>query len=264
MGGRLRFAISGAAPLHPAVLEFFFAMGIPVLEGYGLTETSPVLCLTPLGREKPGSVGPPLPGIEVRIGESGEILARGPNVMMGYWRNEAATEQAMRDGWFHTGDVGRLDEEGYLYITDRLKDLLVTAGGKNVAPQPLENALKGSKWIAEAVVLGDARPHVVALLVPDFERLEALARRQGWPFAGRRELIERPEIRAILQRRVDRLNAGLASFERIKRFAVLDHEMTLEAGELTPTLKVRRRVVQERYADLIESLYPPTQAAEDA
>jgi long-chain acyl-CoA synthetase len=260
VGGRLRLAISGGAPLHPMVLEFFFAMGIPVIEGYGLTETSPVICLTPLGREKPGSVGPPLPGIEVRIGEEGEILTRGPHVMLGYWNAPEATEQAMRGGWFHTGDVGHLDEEGYLHITDRLKDLLVTAGGKNVTPQPLENRLKGSKWVAEAVVLGDGRPYVVALIVPNFERLERLARTQGWPFASRAELLARPEILGIFQRRVDRLNATLAPFEQIKRFTLLEREMTLEGGELTPTLKVRRRVVQERHAALIEKLYAPPQA----
>jgi len=264
MGGRLRLCFSGGAPLHPMVLEFFLAMGIRVIEGYGLTETSPVICLNPPGREKAGAVGPPLPGVEVEIGEEGEILTRGPHVMQGYWRNPEATEQAMRGGWFHTGDVGFLDEEGYLHITDRLKDLLVTAGGKNVAPQPLENQLKSSKWITEAVVLGDRRPYVVALLVPSFERLESLARRQHWPFAGRQELLARPEILGIFQRRVDRLNATLAPFEQIKRFALLDQELTHESGELTLTLKVRRRVFQERHAELIEKLYTSPQGPVDA
>jgi len=264
MGGRLRLCFSGGAPLHPMVLEFFLAMGILVIEGYGLTETSPVICLNPPGREKAGTVGPPLPGVEVEIGEEGEILTRGPHVMQGYWRNPEATEQAMRGGWFHTGDVGFLDEEGYLHITDRLKDLLVTAAGKNVAPQPLENRLKGSKWITEAVVLGDRRPYVVALLVPSFERLESLARRQDWPFAGRQELLARPEILGIYQRRVDRLNATLAPFEQIKRFALLDQEPTHESGELTLTLKVRRRVFHERHADLIEQLYTSPQGPRDA
>jgi long-chain acyl-CoA synthetase len=264
VGGKLRLGISGGAPLHPMVLEFFFAMGIPVIEGYGLTETSPVICLTPVGREKPGSVGPPLPGIEVRIGEESEILTRGPHVMLGYWNDARATQDAMRGGWFHTGDVGHLDEDGYLFITDRLKDVLVTAGGKNVTPQPLENRLKGSKWISEAVVLGDRRPYVVALVVPNFERLEGLARRHGWPFASRQELLARPEILGILQRRVDRLNATLAPFEQIKRFALLERDMTHEGGELTPTLKVRRRVIQERHAALIESLFASPQAPSGA
>ena len=255
MGGRLRMGISGGAALHPMVLEFFFAVGIPIVEGYGLTETSPVICLTPLGRERAGAVGPPLPGVEVRIAGDGEILTRGPHVMMGYWHNQAATDAAIRDGWFHTGDIGFLDPDGYLHITDRLKDLLVTAGGKNVAPQPIEARLKASKWITEAVLIGDQRPYITVLLVPNLERLEGLARRNGWPFASRRELLERPEILAIVQRRLDRLNESLAPFEQVRRFALLDHEMTQEGGELTPSLKVRRKVVLERYAGLIESLY---------
>ena len=262
MGGRLRLCFSGGAALHPMVLEFFFALRIPIIEGYGLTETSPVICLSPPGREKPGSVGPPIPGVEVRIGQDGEILTRGPHVMLGYWHNEEATEEALRDGWFHTGDVGFLDPDGYLHITDRIKDLLVTAGGKNIAPQPIEARLKASKWISEAVLIGDHRPYVVVLLVANFERLESLARRNGWPFASRKELLARPEILAIVQRRLDSLNGSLAPFEQIRRFALLDREMTQEDGELTPTLKVRRRVIHERYAGLIESLYasPPAPA----
>ena len=255
MGGRLRLGFSGGAALHPMVLEFFFAMGIPIIEGYGLTETSPVICLTPLGRERPGSVGPPIPGAEVRIGPDGEILTRSPYVMLGYWHNEEATEEAMRGGWFHTGDVGFLDSDGYLHITDRLKDLLVTAGGKNVAPQPIEARLKASKWITEAVLIGERRPYIAVLLVANFERLESLARRNGWPFTSRKVLLARPEILAIVQRRMDRLNETLAPFEQIKRFALLDRELTQEDGELTPTLKVRRRVIHERHAGLIESLY---------
>jgi long-chain acyl-CoA synthetase len=261
MGGRLRMGFSGGAALHPMVLEFFLAMGIPIIEGYGLTETSPVISLTPLGRERAGSVGPPIPGAEVRIGPDGEILTRSPYVMQGYWRDEAATRDALRDGWFHTGDVGFLDPDGYLHLTDRLKDLLVTSGGKNVAPQPIEARLKASKWISEAVLIGDHRPYIVALLVPNFERLESLARRNGWPFASRKEMLARPEILAIVQRRMDRLNEPLAPFEQIKRFALLDQEMTQEGGELTPTLKVRRRVVLERHAGLIENLYASPPAA---
>jgi long-chain acyl-CoA synthetase len=266
MGGRLRIGFSGGAALHPMVLEFFIAMGIPIVEGYGLTETSPVISLTRLGHERPGSVGPPIPGVEVEIGPDGEILTRSPYVMRGYWQNHPATEEALRGGWFHTGDVGFLDPAGQLHLTDRLKDLLVTSGGKNVAPQPIEARLKASKWITEAVLIGDHRPCIVALLVPNFERLESLARRNGWPFASRRELLARPEILAIVQRRLDRLNEPLAPFEQIKRFALLDQEMTQESGELTPTLKVRRRVIHERHAALIESLYasppPPANGSE--
>jgi long-chain acyl-CoA synthetase len=264
MGGRLRVCVSGGAALHPMVLEFFFAVGIPIIEGYGLTETSPVICLTPFGRERAGAVGPPLPGVEVRISEEGEILTRSPHVMMGYWNNPAATAAAIRDGWFHTGDMGHLDADGYLHITDRLKDILVTAGGKNVAPQPIEARLKASKWITEAVLIGDQRPYVTVLLVPNLERLEGLARRNGWPFASHRELLERPEVLGIVQRRLDRLNESLAPFERVRRFALLDREMTQEGGELTPSLKVRRKVVLERYAGLIESLYATPTAATGA
>ncbi|MBI5708787.1 MAG: long-chain fatty acid--CoA ligase [Candidatus Eisenbacteria bacterium] len=255
VGGRLRFCISGGAPLSPQVMEFFFAVGIPVIEGYGLTETSPVICLNPPGKEKPGAVGPPVPGVEVRIGEEGEILTRGPHVMKGYFSNDAATAQALRDGWFHTGDIGHLDADGYLVITDRLKDLLVTAGGKKVAPQPLEGKLKASRWVTEAVLIGDRRPCVAALIVPNFERLEQLAKAQGWSHATRAELLARPEVRGIYQRRVDRLNAGLAPFEQVKTFALLDRDLTLEAGELTPTLKVKRRILMEKFRDVIEQLY---------
>jgi long-chain acyl-CoA synthetase len=255
VGGRLRLCISGGAPLAPKILEFFFAVGIRVLEGYGLTETSPVICLNPPNREKSGAVGPPIPGVEVRIDGDGEILTRGPHVMRGYFRAERATAEALRDGWFRTGDVGHLDADGYLVITDRLKDLLVTAGGKKVAPQPLEAKLKTSKWVSEAVLLGDQRPYVVALLVPNFANLEAEARARGWPHGSVQELIAHPGARALYQSLIDQLNAELARFEQIKQFALLERELTQESGELTPTLKVRRRIVMERYAALIEGLY---------
>jgi long-chain acyl-CoA synthetase len=255
VGGRLRFCFSGSAPLPVHIMEFFFAIGIPILEGYGLTETSPVICLNLPGKERPGSVGPPIPGVEVRIGADDEILTRGPHVMLGYYKNEEATRTAIRDGWFHTGDVGRLDAEGRLHITDRLKDLLVTAGGKKVAPQPLEARLKQTPWVGEAVLLGDRRPYVVALLVPNFAALEAEARQRGWSFGSRAELLARPDATGLYQDVIDRLNAGLAPFEQIKYFALLERELTQDQGELTPTLKVRRRIIADRYASLIESLY---------
>lgn len=255
VGGRLRFCISGGAPLGPKIMEFFFAVGIPIIEGYGLTETSPVICLNPPGRERPASVGPALPGVEVRIGEEGEILTRGPHVMLGYFRNDEATRATIRDGWLHTGDVGHLDADGYLHITDRLKDLLVTAGGKKVAPQPLEGRLKTVKWISEAVMLGDRRPYCVCLLVPNYVVLETEAKARGWTHSSRHELLARPEVQAVYQREIDRLNADLAPFERIKKFALLDRDLSQDAGELTPTLKVRRRVVSQKFAGLIESLY---------
>lgn len=255
VGGRLRFCISGGAPLPPKVMEFFFAVGIPVIEGYGLTETSPVICLNRLGHEKPGSVGPPIPGVEVRIGEEGEILTRGPHVMQGYFKNDEATRLALRDGWFHTGDVGQLDADGSLTITDRLKDLLVTAGGKKVAPQPLEARLKTSKWVSEVILLGDRRPYIVCLIVPNFANLEADAKVHGRAFASPGDLVAQPEARALIQAELDRVNQDLAPFEKIKKFALLERELSQEAGELTPTLKVRRRIVAERFAEVIERLY---------
>ncbi|MFM8560200.1 MAG: AMP-dependent synthetase/ligase, partial [bacterium] len=255
VGGRLRFCISGGAPLGPKVMEFFFAIGIPVIEGYGLTETSPVICRNVPGRERPGSVGPPIPGTEIAFGPEGEILARGPGIMQGYFRNEEATRAAIRDGWFHTGDIGQLDAEGNLRITDRLKDLIVTAGGKNVAPQPIEGRLKTSRWIAEAVMLGDRRPYCVALLVPNFANLEAEAKERGWATEPRYEFLTSAPVRALYQGVLDELNATLAPFENIKRFALLERDLNADAGELTPTLKVRRRVVSQTFAETIESLY---------
>jgi long-chain acyl-CoA synthetase len=264
VGGRLRFCISGGAPLAPKVMEFFFAIGIPVIEGYGLTETSPVICLNLPGREKPASVGPPIPGVEVKIGDEGEILTRGPNVMRGYYRDEVGSSRVLSDGWFHTGDIGHLDAENYLFITDRLKDLLVTAGGKKVAPQPIEARLKTSKWVSEAVLLGDRRPYVIALLVPNFANLEAEARARGWPTEGTSALLTRPEAIALYQSLLDETNAGLARFEQVKQFALLDRELSQEAGELTPTLKVKRRVIMERYSSIIERLYAAQAAATTA
>jgi len=255
IGGRIRYCISGGAPLGPKIMEFFFAVGIPIIEGYGLTETSPVICLNVPGRERPGAVGPPVPGVELSFGEGGEILTRGPCVMQGYFRNEEATRLALHDGWFHTGDVGHLDAEGNLHITDRLKDLLVTAGGKKVAPQPLEGQLKASRWVSEAVMLGDQRPYCVALLVPNFANLEAEAKDKGWPHANRRELLRSAPVRALYQGIIDELNRNLAPFETIKRFELLDRDLSAEAGELTPTLKVRRKVVSQAFADLIAGMY---------
>ncbi len=255
VGGRIRFCISGGAPLGPKVMEFFFAIGIPVIEGYGLTETSPVICLNEPGRERPGAVGPPVPGVELSFGPDGEILTRGPCVMQGYFRNEAATLAALHDGWFHTGDVGHLDAEGFLRITDRIKDLLVTAGGKKVAPQPLEGRLKASRWISEAIMLGDQRPFCVVLLVPNFANLEAEAKARGWVFANRRELLQSAPVRAVYATVIAELNATLAPFESIKKFELLERDLSAEAGELTPTLKVRRKVVSQAFAGLIEGMY---------
>jgi len=252
-GGRIRYAISGSAPLNVKVGDFFRTIGMPICEGYGLTETSPVLSFNPPGRQRLGTVGPPLAGVDIRIAEDGEILARGPNVMLGYYRKPELTAEALRDGWFHTGDVGRFDEAGYLVITDRKKDLLVTSGGKKIAPQPLENMFKSDPLVAEAVVVGESRKFPSVLIVPDFAALET---RLGVEPAGPRErLLTREEVTQLYQRVVDRVNTELAQFERIKRFALLPGEFTIEQGELTPTMKVRRNIIEQRWHDVIEELY---------
>jgi long-chain acyl-CoA synthetase len=256
LGGRIRFLISGGAPLNPEVAHFFHAAGMPLLEGYGLTETSPVVAVNDLRRWRIGSVGPPLPGLEVRIAEDGEILVRGPNVMKGYYRHPADTAAVLApDGWFRTGDIGLLDADGFLVITDRKKDIIVTTGGKNIAPQPIEQRLRSIPLVAEAVVIGDRRPHLVALLVPKFEDLEAYAHSAGIDFTSRADLVSNRRVRAVFRRDIDAQSKQLAGFERVRRFALLDRPLTIADGEITPTLKVRRQRVAEIWAAVIESLY---------
>jgi long-chain acyl-CoA synthetase len=256
VGGRLRFFVSGGAPLSAEIAEFFIGAGLPVLEGYGLTETSPVIAVNRPDRNKPGTVGPPIANVEVKIAEDGEILARGPGVMAGYFHLPGETELALKDGWFHTGDIGHLDQDGHLVITDRKKDLLVTAGGKNIAPQPIENALKLDKFIAEAVLIGDKRPFVTALLIPNFDRLEAWARLKGVGFKSRADLCANPAVRELFEGRIAESTRELAKFEQIKKFTLLDTEFTMAAGELTPTLKVRRKIVNQKYSEIIDAMYP--------
>ncbi len=255
-GGRLRFSISGGAPLPVFVSEFFHAVGVKVMEGYGLTETSPVIAVNTLDRCKVGTVGPVIPGVEVKIAEDGEILTRGRHVMKGYWNKPKETAAVIdKEGWFATGDIGEFTPEGLLRITDRKKDILVTAGGKNVAPQPIENQLKASPLVEFAVLFGDRKPFVTALLVPNFEELERWAKLNGIATASRKELVERPEVRELYQGVVDAVNEKVARFEAIKKFSILADPFTLDGGELTPTLKVKRRVVEKRYAALIEAMY---------
>jgi long-chain acyl-CoA synthetase len=255
MGGRIRFFVSGGAPLAPRIAEFFYAAGIPILEGYGLTETSPVVAVNTLEKIRLGTVGPVIPGVEVRIAEDGEILVRGPNVMQGYFRNEAATREAMKDGWFHTGDIGVIDPDGFLRITDRKKEVLKTSGGKMVAPQPLENLLKSDRAISQAVVLGDRRKFVSALIVPDFDWLASFARAKQISTRSLDELLRDPRVLDLYRARIRAKMAGLPSYETVKKFRLLPRELSQEAGELTPTLKVKRRVIEQKYADLIESIY---------
>ena len=254
-GGRLRFVCSGSAPLSREVAEFLYAVGLPVLEGYGLTETAPVLTVNPLGAARIGTVGPPLARVELRIADDGEVLARGPNVMMGYYEDPQATAECIREGWFHTGDIGRLDDDGYLSITDRKKEILVTAGGKNVAPQPVEALLKRDPLVAEAMLVGDRRPYVSALLAPDAATLEQRLTASGAASGGLDDLVGRDDVRALFQAVVDQANAELAGFEQVKRFALLPAQFSVDTGELTPTLKLKRRVVAERWRDAIDGLY---------
>jgi long-chain acyl-CoA synthetase len=254
-GGRMRFFVCGGAPLSKDIAEFFYAMGLIILPGYGLTETSPCLTANTLDDYRFDTVGKAFPGIELRIAEDGEILARGPNVMMGYHKNEADTREVMKDGWFHTGDIGRLDGDGFLTITDRKKDIIVTSGGKNIAPQPIETLLQASPFIASAVVVGSSRKFISALIVPNFDKLEAHARAEGVPFGDRAGLCRRPEVVAFLHDEVNRATPELASYERVKKIAVLDRDFEIDAGEVTPTLKVRRSIVEQKYAALIEALY---------
>jgi long-chain acyl-CoA synthetase len=255
LGGRLRLIVTGSAPLGRDTGEFFLAAGLPIFEGYGLTETAPALAANRPGRSRLGTVGPALPGVELRIAEDGEILARGPNIMRGYWNRPADTAAVITDGWFHTGDIGEISVDGFLTITDRKKDLLVTSGGKKVAPQPIEARLKKNPLVAEAVVIGDRRKFPSALIVPAFPALEERLRALGLPDGAREALVGRSDVLGLYREVVDALNRELAQFEQIKQIALLPTEFTIEGGELTPTLKVRRRVVETKWKETIERLY---------
>ncbi|HPA94582.1 MAG: long-chain fatty acid--CoA ligase [Acidobacteria bacterium] len=264
LGGRFIFAISGGAPLPREVAEFFWGAGIRLFEGYGLTETSPVISVNAFSKVKLGTVGQPLPDVEVRIAEDGEILARGPNIMQGYFgQPEATAEMIDEDGWLHSGDIGHLDADGFLAITDRKKELIVNAYGKNIAPAPIENALKASRFISQAVVIGDRRQFLVALLVPDFETLVPWAEKQGLPTAPA-ELVATPQVRDLVREEVEAINTQLARYEQVRNWALLPAEFTLETGELTPTQKVKRRVVNEKYGEIIERLYREGETAAGA
>ena len=253
-GGQVRQAVSGAAPIAPEILEFFYACGVPVLEGWGMTESTGVGTVGTLECFKFGTVGRALPGIELRTAEDGEILMRGPNVFREYWGNPRATAETLVDGWLRTGDLGEIDADGFLKITGRKKDIIITAGGKNLTPANLENDLKQSPFISQAVMYGDRRPYPVALITLDAEEILPWAREKGLP-EDLGALAKDEQVRELVQREVDRANANYAQVARIKRFAILDHDLGIDSGELTPTLKVKRNVVYERYAPLFESLY---------
>lgn len=254
-GGRVRFFVSGGAPLPKEIADFFYALGLVVLEGYGLTETSPVIAVNTFENMKFGTVGHPIPGIDVKIAEDGEILTKGPNVMKGYYKKEAETKEAFEGGWFHTGDIGHLDEDGFLVITDRKKDIIITSGGKNVAPQQIENLIKRSPYISNVVVTGSTRKFISALIVPDFGKLEEYARLLNITYKNKIELVKNKEIVSFILAEINKCTPNLAPYEKVKKIILLYREFEEDKGELTPTLKVKRKIVEEKYRDLIDSMY---------
>ena len=258
LGGRIRYFVSGGAPLAPDINRFFFSAGIWILEGYGLTETSPVTNCNTFEDFRIGTVGRPVPGTDIRIGKSGEILIRGPQVMKGYYNLPEQTAKAMDpEGWFHTGDVGEIDDDGFLRITDRIKDIIVTAGGKNVAPQPIENRLKTNDYVEQAVMIGDRRPFCVLLVVPSFPNVEAWARKIGLDVTDRKALLARRELQDLMEEQVFGQFEGLARYETPKKIGLLASPFTIEDGTLTPTQKVKRRAVESRYKEIIDTFYAP-------
>jgi long-chain acyl-CoA synthetase len=256
--GRVRYCISGGAELPLYIAEFFHALGIKVIEGYGLSETSPVISVNGVepGTLRLGTVGKPLDDVEIKIAGDGELLVKGPNVMKGYWNKPEATAEAFDDeGYFCTGDIAELDEDGFLLIVDRKKDIIVTAGGKNVAPQPIENLLKRSPYIDVAVLIGDRRPFISALISPDQERLKAWAAEQGIDYETYRELLEHPQVHSLLRNAIRDTNASLARYEQIKAHRLISDTLSVDSGHLTPTLKVKRKKVEQDLVDLIEEMY---------
>ncbi|MEP7001585.1 MAG: long-chain fatty acid--CoA ligase, partial [bacterium] len=254
-GGRLRYFVSGGAPLAAEINKFFYAAGLVILEGYGLTETSPVISVnTPQGF-RIGAVGRPIPGVEVQIASDGEILTRGPHVMQGYYNKPDATADSIdTDGWFHTGDIGEI-RDGFVAITDRKKDIIVTSGGKNIAPQPIENLIKTNKYVSQAVLIGDKRKFPVVLVVPNWENLEKYSRLKDIIWTDRAQLLQMPTIQAKMEKEVLGQLTSLASYERPKKVSLLEHDFSIERGELTPTMKVKRRVIDKTYKDVIDGLY---------
>ena len=254
-GGRIDKCVSGAAPIAKEILEFFYACGVTVLEGWGMTETTAVGTVNLPDHIRFGTIGRAMPGVELKIADDGEILIKGPNVFREYWRNSEATKETFtEDGWLMTGDLGSLDDDGYLSITDRKKDIIITAGGKNLTPSNIENDLKQSRYISQAVMYGDRRPYPVALITLDPEEIVPWAQQHGLP-EDVAELVQRDEVREMVQNELDRANTKYAQVEQVKKFALLDHDLTQETGELTPTLKLKRNVVHERYGSVFESLY---------
>jgi long-chain acyl-CoA synthetase len=254
-GGNLKQAVTGAAPISKEILEFFYGAGVPVLEGYGMTETATVATSSTIANHRFGSVGRPLPGTEAKIAEDGELLLKGANIFGGYYKNEDASFGAVVDGWLHTGDLGSIDDDGYVYITGRKKDIIITAGGKNLTPANLENDMKQSRWVSQAVMHGDRRPYPVMLITLDEEEIVPWAQGESIGDTSIAALAQDPKVHALVQSELDAANAKYAQVEQIKKFFILDHDLTQETGELTPTLKVKRNVVNEKYAGDFDRLY---------
>jgi long-chain acyl-CoA synthetase len=254
-GGQIKQCVTGAAPISPEILEFFWACGVPVMEGYGMTETSTGFTINRVEDFKFGSVGKAFRACEIKIADDGEVLLKGPNIFRGYYKNEQATRETITDGWLRTGDLGRLDEDGFLFITGRKKDIIITAGGKNITPANLENGLKQNQYISQAVVYGDRRPYLTALITLDPEEIAGWARDNALDTTDVRELRNHPKVREMVQRVLDEVNSKVARVEQVKKFEILPHDLTQETGELTPTLKVKRNVVYEKYADEFSALY---------
>lgn len=253
-GGNMKLFCSGGAPLDKTINEFFWILGIPIFEGYGLTETSPALCFNNFDHIRFGSVGFALPQTEFKIAEDGEILVKGPQVMLGYYNDPAATAEAIQDGWFKTGDIGHIDD-GFIFITDRKKELIITAGGKNIAPQPIENELKMDKYVSSSFVYGDRKPYITALIVPNIERLLEFAKEKHIHYYELDDLVMHEPVQKLFEQRLTEINSRLAPYETIKKFVLLVHDFSIEGGELTPTLKLRRKVIYEKYKHKIEDMY---------
>lgn len=254
-GGRLRFFISGGAALSRNLGEFFKSAGIQIIEGYGLTESSPVLACNRLDDYKFGTVGKPFPGVEIKIAKDGEILAHGPNIMQGYFKKKKETEEVLKDGWLYTGDIGVFDAEGFLIITDRKKHLFKTSGGKYIAPTPIENMFLASKYIDQFILIGDRRMFLTALVVPDFEALKEYADAHRIPYNDEKELIEMKQIYDLMEDEFSKFQKRLANYERVRKFTLLERPFAIESGEMTPSLKLKRKVIEERYRNLIEDMY---------
>jgi long-chain acyl-CoA synthetase len=263
LGGNVKFVVSGGAPLSAELAAFFIGAGVEILEGYGLTETSPVIAVNRPDKRRLGTVGPIIAGVEVKIAEDGEILSRGPHIMRGYWNNEESTKQSIDEqGWFHTGDIGEIDSDGFLHITDRKKDIIINAYGKNIAPQPLEALLKSSPYVGTPVLIGDRRKYLVALIVPNFEKLEREAAALGVNVSSRDALVVDSRVKKLIQDEIDRFNTNLDRQEKIRRFALLPRDFTIEDDEITPSLKVKRKNIDKKYKSVIDQMYADENSVE--